>query len=230
MVFLELWRDSRLRRGIQDASCVGPGKSNVPLELRRKAGDCSRVTAGQIDLIQACVLKPMFHSRGDTDLGVAFQSHPGFQASSGVEAKISILLSSSDAYLLEPTEWPKRSHSSYGVWREELGLCSRPWVKRRPSSRDYGGVSGFFSSGGPSVGFLTRYDAKLSEPLVGHQGSPVSVRGARGIASLLSTQGSGIGPRGVLRKDSGDLSRVEAGNPGFPRLVQVTSGGFSWWL
>ena len=21
-----------------------------------------------------------------------------------------------------------------------------------------------------------------------------------------------------------------AGNPGFPRLVQVTSGGFSWWL
>ena len=26
-----------LRRGIQDASCVGPGKSNLPLELRRKA-------------------------------------------------------------------------------------------------------------------------------------------------------------------------------------------------
>ena len=40
-----------LRRGIQDASCVGPGKSNLPFELRRKAGDCSRVTAGPIDLI-----------------------------------------------------------------------------------------------------------------------------------------------------------------------------------
>ena len=26
------------------------------------------------------------------------------------------------------------------------------------------------------------------------------------------------------------LSRVEAGHPGVPRLVQVTSGGFSWWL
>ena len=26
-------------------------KSNLPLELRRKAGDCSRVTAGPIDLI-----------------------------------------------------------------------------------------------------------------------------------------------------------------------------------
>ena len=35
----------------QDASCVGPGKSNLPFELRRKAGDCSRVTAGPIDLI-----------------------------------------------------------------------------------------------------------------------------------------------------------------------------------
>src|SRR5574337_1647363 len=30
-----------LRRGIQAASCVGPGKSNLPFELRRKAGDCS---------------------------------------------------------------------------------------------------------------------------------------------------------------------------------------------
>src|SRR5574341_1240298 len=40
-----------LRRGIQAASCVGPGKSNLPFELRRKAGDCSRVTAGPIDQI-----------------------------------------------------------------------------------------------------------------------------------------------------------------------------------
>src|SRR5574341_1163648 len=69
-----------LRRGIQDASCVGPGKSNLPFELRRKAGDCSRVTAGPIDLILACVQKPMFLSRGDRDLGVAIQTHPGRQA------------------------------------------------------------------------------------------------------------------------------------------------------
>ena len=39
------------RRGIQDASCVGPGTSNLPLEVRRKAGECSGVTAGPIDLI-----------------------------------------------------------------------------------------------------------------------------------------------------------------------------------
>ena len=37
-----------LRRAIQDASCVGPGKSNLPFELIRRAGDCSRVTTGQI--------------------------------------------------------------------------------------------------------------------------------------------------------------------------------------
>ena len=35
---------------------------------------------------------------------------------------------------------------------------------------------------------------------------------------------------GNEKKVSRGLSRVEAGNPGFPRLVQVTSGGFSWWL
>ena len=34
----------------------------------------------------------------------------------------------------------------------------------------------------------------------------------------------------VLKEVSRGLSRVEAGNPGFPRRVQVTSGGFSWWL
>ena len=40
-----------LQRGIQDASCVGPRKSDLSFELGGRAGDCSRVTAGQIDLI-----------------------------------------------------------------------------------------------------------------------------------------------------------------------------------
>src|SRR5574337_990952 len=57
-------------------------------------------------------------------------------------------------------------------------------------------------------------------------GSPCEWRG--GSASLLSSHGRGIWPRDVLKKDSRGLSRVEAGNPGFPRLVQLTSGGFSW--
>ena len=169
----------------------------------------------------------MFLARGDTDLGVAFQTQAGSQASSRVEAKTSILLCTRDGYLLEPTEWSKRSHSSCGVWKVESGLRSRTWGKRRPSSRDDGGLSGFFSSEGPSVGFLTRYDAKLSEPLLGHPGSRVSMRVAKGCGSLLSSHGRGIGPRDALKKDSRGLSRVAAGNPRFPRLVQVTSGSFS---
>ena len=32
---------------MQTSSCVGPGNSNLPFELRGRAGDCSRVTAGQ---------------------------------------------------------------------------------------------------------------------------------------------------------------------------------------
>ena len=85
-----------LQQVIQDASCVGQGKSNLAFEFPWRAGDCSGVTAGQIDLIYACVQKLMFLSRGDRDLGVAFQTHPGSQASSRMEAKNSGLLSSPD--------------------------------------------------------------------------------------------------------------------------------------
>ena len=42
--------------------------------------------------------------------------------------------------------------------------------KRRPSAREDGGVSGVSSSCGASVGFHTRYDGELREPLVWHQG------------------------------------------------------------
>ena len=37
--------------------------------------------------------------------------------------------------------------------------------------------------------FLTRYDGEVSEPLVGRQGSRVSMRVARASASLLSSHG-----------------------------------------
>ena len=100
------------RQGIQDASCVGPGKFNLPFEVRGRARDCSRVTAGQIDLIQACVQKLMFLSRGDRYLGVSFQTHPGSQASSRVEANNSALLSSLEVSHLKPTEWPQGSQAS----------------------------------------------------------------------------------------------------------------------
>ena len=99
-----------------------------------------------------------------------------------------------------------------------------------PHLRNDGGVSGWFTSGGPRVRFITRYDGDVNEPLVGRQGSRVSIRMARGSASLLSSHGRGTWPRDVLKKVSRGLFRIEAGNPGCPRLVQVTSGGFSWWL
>ena len=61
----------------------------------------------------------MFLSRGDRDLGVAFQAPPGSQASSRGEAKDSALLSSRDAALLEPPERPQGSPASSSVWRED---------------------------------------------------------------------------------------------------------------
>ena len=50
---------------------------------------------------------------------------------------------------------------------------------------------------------------------------------ARGSESLLSSHGRGIGPQDALKKDSRGLPRVAEANPGFPRLVPVTSGSFS---
>ena len=83
----------------------------------------------------------MFLPRRDRDLGVAFQTHPGSQASFRGDAKDSAHFSSRDWYLLEPTEWPKWTQASFGVWREVSRLLFRPCRKRRPSSRDDGGVS-----------------------------------------------------------------------------------------
>ena len=126
----------------------------------------------------------MFLSRGDRDLGVAFQTHLVSQALSRGEAKDSILLSSRDGYLLEPTNWPKGSQASCGVWKEDSGFLSRPCRKRRPSSHDDRGIWWVFSSCGVIVGFLTRYDGELREPLLWRQGSQVSLRVARGCVSF----------------------------------------------
>ena len=49
--FLKEARTLRDFADLPGASCVGPGKSNLPFKLRWKAGDCSRVNAGPIDLI-----------------------------------------------------------------------------------------------------------------------------------------------------------------------------------
>ena len=58
------------------------------------------------------------------------------------------------------------------------------------------------------MGFLTRYDGELREPLVWRQGSQVSMRVARGNASLLLSHGRGIGIQDALKEDFRGLSRV----------------------
>ena len=58
-------------------------------------------------------------------------------------------------------------------------------------------------------------------------GCLVSIRVDRGSPALLSSHSREIGPQDTLKGESRGLSRVVAGNPGFPRLVTVTSGSFS---
>ena len=96
----------------------------------------------------------MFLSMGDRDLGVAFHTHPGSQASSRGEAKDSTLFSSRDRYLLGPTEWPKMSQASCGVWREVSGLLSRPCIKDGPHLEMTGAFLGFSRAAAPVWVFL----------------------------------------------------------------------------
>ena len=128
---------------------------------------------------------------------------------------------SRDTDLLEPTEWTQGCRASSSVWREDSGLLSRPGRKRRPSSRDDGGVSWVSSGCCAHGGFLTRHDEDLREPLVRRQGSQVSMRMARGSWSSLSSHGKRLGPQEALKKDSRGLSRVAAGNPRFQPFSQV---------
>ena len=131
-----------------------------------------------------------------------------------MEATNPALLSSRDGYLFELTGWIK------GVKPPEaFGERSRGWPlghagDEGPHLRDDGGGSGWLSSGGPWVRFLTRYDGEVSEPLVGRQGSPVSMRVARWSASLLPSHAGVIWPREVLKMSL----------EGFPGLRQETLG------
>ena len=142
------------------------------------------------------------------------------------ETKDSSLFSSCNGYFLELTEWTKGSQASCGVCREDSGLGSRHTGKEGPHLTMTGGLGGFTELQ-RLCGFLRRYDGEFREPLVWRHGSQVSMRMARGSASLLSSHGRGIGPLDALKKDSQGLSRVAERISGFPRLVPVTSGIFS---
>ena len=80
------------------------------------------------------------------------------------------------------------------------------------------------------VVFLSSYDGELREHLVWPQGSPVSIRVARGSVELLFGHGRGIRRQDSLKNESRVLFRAAGGNLAFPRHLIVTSGSFSWCL
>ena len=159
-----------------------PREDQSSIRVARESWGCSRVTAGQKRPHLGFCPGDNVPLQGLQGSQGCIPDSSGSQVSSRGEAKDSAFLSSHDGYFLEPTEWRKGSLASCGVWREDLGMLSRPRRKRRPSSRDDGGVSWVFSSCGASVEFLTKYLGELRKPLVWHQGSKVYmsvVRGAR---------------------------------------------------
>ena len=107
----------------------------------------------------------MFLSRGDRDHGVAFQTHPVSQASARGEAKDSDILLGRDRYLLEPTEWPKKSQASCG-FGEKFRDCSLGHaVKDGPHLEMTGASLGFSRAAAPVWGFsrgTTRSSGSLS--------------------------------------------------------------------
>ena len=68
---------------------------------------------------------------------------------------------------------------------------------------------------------------EIREPLLCPQGSPVSIRVARGSMALLSSQGRGIEPQDSFKGEAQGLSPVAAANPVFHQLVTVISASFS---
>ena len=150
--------DSRKRRGFQASSWVGPGKPNLPLELRGKAGGSARVTTGPKRPHRGVCPGPNIPLKGRQASRVSIPDSPGGSGLAWRGSKDSAFLSSRDTDLLEPTEWTQGCRASSSVWREDSVLLSRPGKKRRPSSRDDGGVSWVSSGCCAHEGFLTRHD------------------------------------------------------------------------
>ena len=206
VVFLELRRDSRGTTGNSGSLSCCPREVQSPFELRGGAGDCSRITAGQIDLIYACVQKlrvPLQWRHGSRG---CIQYSLGESASSRVEAKNSTALSSCDGYLLEYIEWPKGNQASCGVLRGEWGLLSKPCRKIRPSPRYDAGISWFFSCWGMTCGISLQLrwgTQEASRVAPGKSSLHLSCKGERGIA-LDSWQGNG--PQDTLKCESRGVS------------------------
>ena len=173
MVFLELRRDSRITTGNSGCLLCWPREVQSSIRVGKESwgllsSDC-RANSPHLGLCPEAsvpLLGPHI-SRG---------CFPDSTRESGLVASGSKVLHSpleSRRLFFGAPDWPKASQASCGIFGEDSGWLFRPCRKRKPSSRDYGVVSWFFSSCGASVGFLTRYDGRLREPLEWHQGSHV---------------------------------------------------------
>ena len=139
----------------------------------------------------------MFLCWGDSDLGIAFSTHPGNQASSRGEAKDTALLSSRDGYILELNVWPKMSQASCGVWREDSVLLSMPSRKQVPHLVMTGAYRGFSRAAVPEWGFrrgTTGSSGRLSSG-VREVRSPCAWRWGAGLCSRVMVGESGLKTR-----------------------------------
>ena len=142
-------------------------------------------------------------------------------------AKNSALLSSRNGYLLELTYWPKgaKPRVEFG---ERTRDCSLGHAGNEgPHLAMIGAPPAFYRAVASVWGFPRGTTGSSGSLSCGAREVRSPMRVARGSGSLLSSHGRGIGPQDALKKESRVLSRVVAGNPGFPRLVPVTSGSFS---
>ena len=122
--------------------------------------------------------------------------------------------------------WPKKVKPPVEFGERTQDCSLGPAGKEGPHLVMMGESRGFSRAAMQRMGFPSSYDGELWEPLLWRQGSQVSMRVARGSASLLLSHGRGIAPQDALKKDSRGLLRVGAGNPCFPRLVPVISGRY----
>ena len=165
--------------------------------MQGRAGDCSLVTAVQNRPHLGLCPGPSFPLQVRQELGVAFQTHTGSQASSRGEAKDSSLPSSPDRYLLEPTERPKESQASCGVWREDSVLLSMPGRKQVPHLVMTGAYRGFSRAAVPEWGFrrgTTGSSGRLSSG-VREVRSPCAWRWGAGLCSRVMVGESGLKTR-----------------------------------
>ena len=166
----------------------------------------------------------MFLSRGDRNLGVAFQTHPGSHASSRVHAKNSALLSSRVGYFFEPLTGLKRVKPPVEFSEKTRDGSSGHAGKESPHLAITGSSRGFSRAAAPVWGFSRGTTASSGSLSCGAREVMFPMRGARRSGSLLSSHGRGIGPQDVLKKDSRGRSWVEPGKPGIPGLVPRPQG------